>query len=36
MWEHRYKYKTLLYNKGNVTCEMRKKAAGRFLVKLVS
>ena len=28
LWEHRYKYKTLLYNKGKVTCERRKKAAG--------
>lgn len=28
--EHRYKYKTLLYNKGKVTCERRKKAAGRL------
>lgn len=28
--EHRYKYKTLLYNKGKVTYERRKKAAGRL------
>lgn len=25
--EHRYKYKTLLYNKGKVTCERRKLSA---------